>query len=60
MATCLLGKIAIKALDMLRFSAESDLSCCSLESQEGQDILNEFPEIFQGLGKIKGGQLQKG
>ncbi len=55
--TCLLGKPAIKALDMLRFSAGSELSCCSLESQEGQDILNEFPEIFQGLGNIKGAPI---
>ena len=57
MTTCLLGKPAIKALDMLRFSTESELSCCSLGSQEGQDILNEFPEIFQGLGNIKGAPI---
>ena len=57
MATCLLGKPAIKALDMLRFSTESEVSCYSLESQEGQDILNEFPEIFQGLGNIKGAPI---
>ena len=55
--TCLLGKPAIKALDMLRFSTESELSCCSLGSQEGQDILNEFPEIFQGLVNIKGAPI---
>ena len=57
MATCLLGKPAIKALDMLKFSTESELSCCSLGSQEGQNILNECPEIFRGLGNIKGAPI---
>ena len=46
-AKYLLAKPAIKELDMLRFSSESGLSCCSLEFQEGKDILNEFPEIFK-------------
>ena len=54
MTTCLLGKPAINALDMLRLNAEPELSCCSLSCQEGQDILNDFPEVFQGLGNIKG------
>eukprot|EP00794_Sanderia_malayensis_P002412 gene2412-2781_t len=56
-ANCLLGKPAIKALDMLRFSTESELSCCSVDSQEGQDILNAFPEVFEGLGNIKGAPI---
>ena len=53
MTTCLLGKPAINALDMLRFNAQSELFCCSLSSQEGQDVLSDFPEVFQGLGNIK-------
>ena len=57
MTTCLLGKPAINALDMLRLNAEPELSCCSLSSQEGQDILNDFPEVFQGLGNIKGAPI---
>ena len=57
MTTCLLGKPAINALDMLRLNAEPELSYCSLSSQEGQDILNDFPEVFQGLGNIKGAPI---
>eukprot|EP00794_Sanderia_malayensis_P002352 gene2352-2708_t len=56
-ANCPLGKPAVKALDMLRFSTESELSCCSVDSEEGQNILNAFPEVFEGLGNIKGAPI---
>lgn len=57
----LLGKPAINSLKIVTLSEPGTYSCSEITSEpskdipkETQEIISRFPEVFQGLGKVKG------
>ena len=63
--TLLLGRPAVKELGIVKINVPSQVTCVSVATQQSNEFdtghtqdsiefVEEFPEVFKGLGKIKG------
>ena len=62
--TPLLGRPAVKELEIVKINVPSQVTCASVttqsnafdtgHAQDSMEFVKEFPEVFNGLGKIKG------
>ena len=52
--TALLGRPALQTFNLVEINIPQNMSCSSVQEKEKDVIIQEFPSVFEGLGRIKG------
>ena len=49
----LLGKAAIREMNIITFNKPQNLSCNTVDTKEENEFMKEFPDVFTGLVYLK-------